>query len=143
MGLGWFCGAKSKAARRYTQRILAVMTVYVLTVLAVTRFVRGHRVSGHSVYLLAALPTIPIVAMLAVVGLYLHEEQDEFQRMVTVRSLLWAIAGVLAMTAFADFLRSYGALQALPPFTEFVVFWVAFGLAQGVQAALNSANREE
>jgi hypothetical protein len=105
--------------------------------------VRHHHPVGAELYALAAVPTLPILAVLVVVGLYLKEEQDEFQRMVVVRSLLGAIAGLLAMSAFVDFLRSYNVLGALPPFTDFVVFWVLFGLMQAAQSAMYSAAREE
>ncbi|MES2390659.1 MAG: hypothetical protein V4555_03390 [Acidobacteriota bacterium] len=98
MAMDWICGPRSKASRRYTQRILAVMSVYVVCVLVVTWF---------------------------------------------VRSLLGAIAGVMAMSAFVDFLRSYNAIGALPPFTEFVVFWVLFGVVQGVQSVMYSADKGE
>jgi len=133
-------GGSSKAGKRYTSRMLTVMCSYVVVVLMVTRFVRTHHPAGAEVYFLAALPTIPVLCMLGVVGRYLHEEQDEFQRMLVVRSLLWAIAVSLGLAAFTDFLRSYGAIVALPPFTEFVAFWVAFGIVQGIQSTLNRAD---
>jgi len=74
---------------------------------------------------------------LQVVGLYLKEETDEFVRQQVVNSLLWAMAVVLAVTAFVDFLRSYTPIGDTPPFTVFVTFWIVFALAQGVQSLMN------
>ena len=85
MAFGWLCGTRTKASRRYTQRILAVMSVYVVAVFATTWFVRHHHPVGAALYALAAVPTVPILGVLVVVALYLKEEQDEFQRMVVVR----------------------------------------------------------
>lgn len=136
MSDGLFCKPSTKASRRYMVRISTVMVFYMLTVLSVTRMVRAHHPTGAKAYLMAALPTIPVIAMLVVVGLYLKEEQDEFQRSLVVRSLLWAIGCTLAFAAFTDFLRSYEVIASVPPFTEFVAFWIIFGIAQGVQSAL-------
>src|SRR5471030_22393 len=132
MGWGWVCGVSTKASKRYMWRLLIVMVGYLLATFGTTTFVRHNHPHGFEVYLLAMLPTIPVLCMLGVVGLYLREEQDEFQRMLMVRSLLGAVAGILGMNAFVDFLRSYKALGALPPFTEFVTFWLLFGFVQGV-----------
>jgi hypothetical protein len=137
------CGPRSKAAKTYTWRILIVMSGYLLAVWGTTAFVRAHHPHGAEVYALAVLPTIPILCMLGVVGLYLREEKDEFQRTMLVRSMLLAIAGTLGMTAFVDFLRSYDALVALPPFTEFVTFWILSGLAQAVQRVMNRVDGDE
>lgn len=136
MSSGLFCGPTTKAGKRYLYRMAGVMVFYMLTVFRVTSMVRAHHPTGVKAYLMAALPTIPVIAMLGVVGLYLQEEQDEFQRVLVVRSLLWAIAVSLGMTAFTDFLRSYDAITSVPPFTQFVVFWVVFGVAQGVQSTI-------
>jgi hypothetical protein len=143
MNLGWICGESTKAGKRYVWRLLLVMVGYLLATFGTTTFVRHSHPHGAEVYALAMLPTIPVLCMLGVVGLYLREEQDEFQRMLMVRSLLGAVAGILGMNAFVDFLRSYKALGALPPFTEFVTFWLLFGFVQGVQSMLNRADSDD
>ena len=50
-----------------------------------------------------------------------------------VRSLLCAIAGTLGVSWYASMVRGFGGTKALPPFTEFAVFWVLFGAVQTVQ----------
>jgi hypothetical protein len=124
-------------------RLLLVTFGYLLATFGTTTFVRHTNPHGFEVYLLAMLPTIPVLCMLAVVGLYLGEEQDEFQRVLVVRAMLIAIAGVLGMNAYVDFLRSYKAIGALPPFTDFVTFWLLSGLVQAVQQVMNRGGGDD
>jgi cytochrome bd-type quinol oxidase subunit 2 len=143
MSWGWMCGVSTKASKRYMWRLLIVMIGYLLATFGTTTFVKHNHPHGFEVYLLALLPTIPVLCMLGVVALYLREEKDEFQRVLMVRSMLVAIAGVLGMNAYADFLRSYKAISALPPFTDFVTFWLLCGLVQMVQSMMNRGGRDE
>ena len=138
-----FCTNPTKAAKRYSQRVGAIMIFYVLAVYRVTKLVHDHHPTGWKLYFTAALPAIPILALLAVVGMYLREEVDEYKRLVIVRSMLVAIGVTLAMTAFTDFLRSYGAITEVPPFTEFVVFWVVMAIAQAVQSVMNRVKDDD
>ena len=126
---------QSPAIKRYTAGVLLTMSGYVLAVLGTSTFVHHHPPHGAAVYLLAALPSLCIFAMLGVVIIYLRDEKDEYVRLLAIRSLLVATFAVLAVGAYTDLLRSFGNLPALPPFTEFVSFWVVFGMAQAVQSA--------
>jgi hypothetical protein len=134
---------KSKAEKRYTTRMLIAMSIYILLVLATTHLVRREHITGVWLYVCAVLPSLPILRVLQVVGLYLKEETDEFMRQQVVTSLLWAMAAVLALTAFTDFLRSYTTFAGLPPFSVFVSFWIIFGLAQAIQSRLNQVTTDE
>jgi hypothetical protein len=129
-----FSKTASPAVRRYTQGILLTMSGYVLAVLGTTFYVHAHHPTGIMLYALSAIPSFCIFAMLGVVVIYLRDEKDEFQRVLVVRALLTAAFAILALSAYMDFLRSYGNLPALPPFTDFVLFWMIFGLAQAVQS---------
>jgi RsiW-degrading membrane proteinase PrsW (M82 family) len=134
---------RSPAMRRYNQGIILTMTGYVLAVLGTTIYVHAHHPTGLMLYALSAIPAFCIFAMLGVVVIYLRDEKDEFQRVLAVRSLLTAAFAILALSAYMDFLRSYGHLPALPPFTDFVVFWMIFGLAQLVQQIRASGGTDE
>lgn len=136
-------GKPIKASKRYMQRLAAVMFFYMLTVWRVTAMVRTHHFSGRGLYFAAALPTVPVIAMLVVVGLYLREERDEFSRQQTVISMLWAIAITLGFAAFTDFLRSYGAIGTVPPFTEFTIFWISMGIVSAMQTIRNRVRSDE
>ena len=136
-----FSRNNSPAVRRYTAGVALTMSGYMLAVLGTSIFVHHHHPHGITVYLLSALPSLCIFAMLAVVVIYLRDEKDEYQRMLVVRSLLSATFVVLAIGAYDDFLRSFGDLAALPPFSQWVAFWATFGIAQAVQAR-NGASHE-
>ena len=51
-----------------------------------------HRARCSTRWLL--LPAIPIIGIIAVVGLYLAEEKDEFQRNLLIQSMLWGLGQV-------------------------------------------------
>jgi hypothetical protein len=117
--------------------MVLTMAGFALAIVETSVFVERHHPRGTELYVLSALPAIPIFCMMAVLGMYLQREKDEFQRVVMVRSLLWAIAGTLGVNAFAGLLRGFGAIRPLPPFAEFAAFWVLFGAVQTVQVVAN------
>jgi hypothetical protein len=124
----------SPAVRRYTRGIALTMSGYLFAVLGTSVYVKAHHPTGFMLYTLSAIPAFCIFAMLWVVIRYLRDEKDEYLRLLVVRSLLCSTFAILGLGAFMDFLRSYGNLPALPPFTDFVVFWMIFGFAQAVQS---------
>jgi len=137
------CMPKSKAERRYVRRILVTMTVYLVLVVGATWAVRHAHVHGWLMYVCAVVPSLAIVRMLYVVGLYLREETDEFVRQQMVTSILWGTAVVLGLSAVTDFLRGYTGKGDLPAFTIFIVFWMVFALAQGIQSLRNRAASDD
>jgi hypothetical protein len=134
---------KSKAEKRYTQRLVVTMSVYLVLVFGTTWLVRHEHVTGWFLYVCAVLPSLAIFRMLYVQALYLKEETDEYVRQQVVNSLLGATALVLGVTAFSDFLRSYTPHVTLPPFTVFVVFWMSFGLMQAAQSISNRVSGDD
>ena len=77
---------------------------------------------------------VAIFACIAILGIYLSEEKDEFVRTVLVKSSLWATGVVLAFATFWGFLQSYApAINRtvnFPMCWVFFVWWVSFGLAE-------------
>ncbi len=134
---------KGAAMRWYRKSMALVMTGYVLVVFGTAVFVRHHRPAGVELYTVAALPSLVLVAMFAVIGMYLKREKDEFQRDQVVRSALWGIAATLAMTSFVGFLRSYGWTGNLPPLSEFVVFFFVMAGAKTVYRLKNRPEPED
>src|SRR5271157_6389884 len=91
------CYPLTKAGRRYIYRLASTMAVYLL-VLFISRWIFHHlHPTGLIVYLLAILPTLPLVGSLAVVGLYIAEESDDFERSILVQSILWGLGGALSV----------------------------------------------
>ena len=137
------CRVKSKAEKKYLKRLIWAMSVYLVVVLLTTLLVRHGYVTGWLLYVVAVVPCIPVLRLIHVLALYVQEETDEFQRLLVVRSILCGGAAMLVVAAFSDFLRSYTKIGELPPFTMFMVFWVVFGLAQGVQGMMTRAVGDE
>ena len=120
---------KSPARRRYLYRVAIASVAYVITVfLAMHVFHHGHMEMLAAVAL-ALFPSIPIVAVIAIVGLYLREEKDEFQRELFIQSLLWGTGATLAVTSFWSFLHIFARVPAVDGFHVFVMFWLFVGLS--------------
>jgi hypothetical protein len=127
--MGWF-GCESAAAKKYQITVALEMASYLLIIFGVSTFVHRHHPTGGELYALAAMPSVPILGVLFAVWAYLRDEKDEYQRDMMIKSILWGTAAVLAMTAFFGFLRSFGWTGSVPPFTEFVTFWLLVALAK-------------
>jgi len=110
------------------------MAGYVLAIAGVSWMFAHRHPQGATVYLLALLPALPIFACIAILGIYLSEEKDEFVRTVLVKSSLWATGVVLAFATFWGFLKSHApAINRtvnFPMYCVFIVWWVSFGLAE-------------
>lgn len=134
---GWQWRRSTRAAKALAVGIMLTMSGFALVIVGTNLFLERHHSQGAQLVVLAALPLVPILCMLAMVGMYLQKETDEFQRQVMVRSMLGAIAVALATNFFAGMLRGLGAIPSWPPFAEFVVFWFAFGAIQVAQVIAN------
>ena len=131
------CGTSTPAGKRYQRRVIQAMSIYLAMVLGAVTLVKHTHLHGWVLYTVALLPALPMLAMLAALGVYLQEEKDEYVRMLTMRSLLAGTAALLAVLVVNDFLRSISGAGALPVFTSWIVFFVVFGVAQAVQTMGN------
>ncbi len=124
------CGTKSAAMKVYERGVMKTMSMYVLIILGVAWTVRHHHPTGVVAYVLAVLPALPIMGMLAVMGVYLRDEKDEFLRWMMIQALLWATGVTLAVCTVIGFLQSFAAMRAPEMFWVFVLYWPAFGVAR-------------
>ena len=123
------CTTNNPAARRYMRRNLITMLLYGLSLaLAAWAFLRYHP-TGPLAWLLAVLPALPLIGLLAIFGLYLAEEKDEFQRFIGIQSMLWGIGGTLAVTNIWGFLESFAHVRHLNPTLDAVIFWIFVGIS--------------
>ncbi len=119
----------SPALRHYRQRFLPAMAAYAcLLVAAVWIFTHRHP-TGVLAYLLALLPAVPLAATIVIVGLYLKEEHDEFQRTVLIESMLWAIGATLSLTTIWGFLENFANAPHFQPYLVYPLFWFFVGVA--------------
>jgi hypothetical protein len=122
------CLQKNPAIRRYLRRFAIAMSFYIgLTTVVALYFHRFHP-KGPVAYLLAVLPAIAIIGLIVTVGLYLAEEQDEFQRSLIIQAMLWGIGGVLAFTSIWGSLESFTHVPHFQPNWTFTLFWCFVGL---------------
>lgn len=122
------CFPTSAAGRRYTSRFFPVMAMYVITLFFAAWYIPRFHPSGPLVYAIAVLPAIPIIGIIAVVGLYLAEEKDEFQRTVLVQSMLWSMGLTLATTTVWGFLENFANTVHFQPYLAFPLFWFFVGV---------------
>lgn len=125
----------NRAIRRYTARFAVVMALYVVFLLVAVRVFTHYHPAGVLAWLLAILPSIPIIGVLIVVGLYLAEEKDEFQRMLLVQSMLWSIGGTLALTTVWGFLENFLHVPHFDLYLVFPLFWFLVGVSTPILRA--------
>jgi hypothetical protein len=124
------CMPMTKAGRRYTYRLAPTMALY-LVLIFVSQWSFHHlHPSGLVVYVLAVLPALPLIGSLAIVGLYIAEESDEFERSILVQSMLWGFGGALSVTTIWGFLEDFAKAPHLPIFYVYAFFWIFMGIAQ-------------
>ena len=118
------------AAKRYARRFFTAMSAYVvLLVLAIGAFIQLQP-TGLLAYALAVAPALPLVAAIAVIGIYLREETDEFERAILAESALWATAGLLATASVWGFLELFHLVQHAESWIAFPLWAMFFGPAQ-------------
>jgi hypothetical protein len=86
--------------------------------------------TGLIVYLLAVLPALPLIGSLAIVGLYIAEESDEFERSIIVQSMLWGLGGALSVSTIWGFLEDFAKAPHISTFYVYVFFWIFMGISQ-------------
>ncbi len=122
------CLPKNAAARRYNYRSIAAWIAYVPILLTVVWYLKHHHPHGSLLYTLAVLPAVPLLAIIFVVGLYLVEEKDEFERNVLMQSMLCAIGLTLATTTVWGFLEDFAGTMGFQPYLAFPLFWFFVGV---------------
>jgi hypothetical protein len=126
------CIPKSKAGRRYIYRLAPTMATY-LVFLFITQWVFHHlHPTGLVVYLLAVLPALPLVGTLAIVGLYIAEESDDFERSVIVQSVLWGLGGALSVSTIWGFLEDFANAPHISTFNVYLFFWIFMLISQPI-----------
>lgn len=127
------CTTNNPAKRRYMWRLAITMALYIaFLVLAVVIFVH-YRPTGPLAWLLALLPALGIIAQIAVFGMYLAEEKDEFQKNLGVQAMIWGIGATLSVTVVWGFLEGFVHLRHLDLILVYPLYCVLSGIALGIQ----------
>jgi hypothetical protein len=69
------------------------------------------------------------VGVLVIVGLYLADEKDEFERALIVQSMIWSIGGVLATTTVWGFVEMFVKVPHFALYLIFPLFWFFVGVS--------------
>jgi len=120
----------SPAGRRYLKRFTPTMLAYVGAVIASSVAVDRLHPTGIALVAWSILPALPVLAILVVIGLYIHEETDEYLRLRIVSAMLIGIGVVLAVSVVLGFLQLYHAIGQVDVFWAFPIWCGAWGAAQ-------------
>lgn len=123
---------RSAAGRRYLKRFIPTMILYVVLVLAASYGFKLFSLSGPLAWALAVAPALPILGVIGIMGLYIKEETDEFQRNILIEAMLWALGLTLSVTTVWGFLEIYVDAPSFPAFWAFPLFCAVMGLSQPV-----------
>jgi len=126
------CLQKNPAIRRYLWRFIPTMVAYVVVLLFVEWFVHRYHPAGALLDGMAVLPAIPLIGVIAIIGIYLAEEKDEFLRNLQIQSMLWGLGAIMALTTVWGFLQIFTPIHRFQPFMTFPLFWCFQGIATGV-----------
>ena len=74
--------------------------------------------------------TIPAGRSLAIVGLYIAEESDDFERSIIVQSMLWGLGGALSVSTIWGSLEDFANAPHIFTFYVFLFFWIFMGISQ-------------
>jgi hypothetical protein len=124
------CIPNSKAGRRYVYRLAPTMLTYVLFLFIAQSTFHHHHPTGLLAYFLAVLPALPLIGSLVVVGLYVSEESDEFERSILVQSMIWGLGGALSVGTVWGFLEDFTNAPHISIFYVYVFFWISMGISQ-------------
>jgi hypothetical protein len=121
---------KSPAVKRYMQRFVPSMLLYVAVLVGSIYGLNQLKPHGVLLWALAVAPALPILLVIAVMGLYVVEETDELSRTIAVQSMLWGIGISLSVATVWGFLENAGLAPHLSSFLMFPLFCAAMGLSQ-------------
>lgn len=121
---------QSRAARNYIRRFVPTMSAYVAVLLGARWAADRWDPDGTLQVLLAVIPALPIVGVIAVMGLYLVEEKDEYLKQRTALAMLIGTGLLLSVATIWGFLEQDGIVPHVPAYWAFMLWCVGLGLAQ-------------
>jgi hypothetical protein len=122
---------QNAAQRRFAWRFMLLMLGYIVLLFASGLAIDAFHATSALLVVLAVLPAAPLVGAIAVMGIYLAEETDEFLRHRSVVAMLWGLGVLLAAATVWGFLQLGGLIGSAPVFLAFPFWCVIFGIAQG------------
>jgi hypothetical protein len=113
---------QTAVARRFKKSTFTLVAMYFVIYFACFGAHFWLHLAGVWVWVLAILPVLPMVGVIAMMGRYLRDETDEYKRDVTIRCVLWGTAGAVSASMLGGFLWIFGWKGHMLPFCDFYVF---------------------
>ena len=101
-------GPNDPAMRLYVRRVVPTMLLYVALICVVPFVIHIMRATGPLLWLLAALPALPLCAVFWFIGRLFTGLKDEYVRMLEVRKALIATGFALSLSSIWGWLEVYG-----------------------------------
>ena len=120
------------AGRRYTVRFLSAMAVYAVIFFAARPFEVRYASTSLRVAIALGL-ALSVIGVVAAIGRYLVEEQDEYLRLMQAQAVIWATGITLAVSTLWGYLAVMRLVGDLPAVDVFVVFNAGWLLVTGVR----------
>lgn len=123
-------GGMTPAYARYNRRFMVMTFGYVAVLLTSVSLFNQYDVSGPALWLLAVLPTLPIMGMVWAMTRLLIEEDDEYQRQKTMHSALIATGITLVVSTLWGFLETFGLVPHVWLWAVFPIWAIGLGIGQ-------------
>ncbi len=123
-------GNITPAVRRYTRRFVAMSFAYVAVLLISVGLYNSYGVTGPVLWVLALLPSLPVMGMMWAIARLLIEEDDEYQRQKMVNSSLIATGITLIICTIWGFLETFGLVPHIWVWAVFPIWATSWGLGQ-------------
>jgi len=128
------CGADSQASRTYNRRAL-IWSMSYIALLGFALTVRNTwQPQGPVLWLLALLPSLPIIYYVWALGRYLREEQDEYLRMRQIQAGMFATGCLLVVATVWGFLETFGIAPHAEGWWAVAVWAIGLGLGNAIQS---------
>ncbi|WP_375395430.1 hypothetical protein [uncultured Sphingomonas sp.] len=129
------------AQRRYNRRIIALGIVYALLLFGAVALFVAHLLHGALAYVVAILPSLPIVGMFVAIGRYLVEETDEYIRDWFVRQALIATGFSLSIATVWGFLENFDLVPHVYAYYAAILWFAGLGVGSCANALLSRRSR--
>ncbi len=120
------------AFKRYQVRVIGASLLYAVALCGAVWLFKHQPPTGALRYVVAAAPAVPLVGIIVAMGLFLREEDDEFQRRLMVEQMLWSTGATLTVATVWGFLENFGLTPHYEAYWGAVVWFAMFGLARFV-----------
>jgi hypothetical protein len=129
-------GRIDPAMRAYVRRFVPTMIVYVVLVWTVPFILQRLTPTGPLLWLIAALPAVPLCAVFWIIGRLFMELRDEYLRMIEVRKALIATGFAMMLATVWGFLEVYADAPHVPLYAVPIAWFAGLGVGAAANALI-------